>query len=56
MEKLLFERTRFKWDAVLKMTKAKLELIPDTDRDRISDIPIRYSKANNKYLKSYDSK
>ena len=53
MEKLLFERTRFKWDAVLKMTKAKLELIPDTDRDRISDIP---DKANNKYLRSYDPK
>ena len=50
---------------MLKMTKIKLELIPDPDmfiffekgtRDWISYIPNRYGKANNKYLKSYDPK
>ena len=53
------------WDAMLKMTKIKLELIPDPNmyiffekgkRGRISYISNRYSKANNKYLKSYDPK
>ena len=47
------------------MTKNKLELIPDTDMyvffekgtsDGIYYISNRYSKANNKYLKSYDPK
>ena len=46
------------WEAVLRMTKIKLELIPDTDmyiffetgtRGGISYISNRYSKANNKY-------
>ena len=50
---------------MLKMTKIKLELIPDPDmytffekgtRGRTSHISNRYSKANNKYLKSYDPK
>ena len=51
-----------KWDAMLKMTKIKLELIPDPDmniffeKGAISYISNRYSKANNKYLKSYDPK
>ena len=49
------------WDAMLKMTK----IIPDPDmyiffekrtRGGISYISNRYSKANNKYLKSYDLK
>ena len=53
------------WDAMFKMTKIKLELIPDLDmyiffgkgkRGRISYIFNRHSKANNKYLKSYDQK
>ena len=53
------------WDAMLKMKKIKLELIPDPDmyiffvkgtRGGISYISIRYSKYNNKYFKSYDPK
>ena len=53
------------WNTMLKMTKIELELIPDPDmyiffekgtRGKISYISIRYSKANNKYLKSYDPK
>ena len=53
------------WDATLKMTKIKLELFPDPDmyiffekstRGGISCFSNRYSKANNKYLKSYDLK
>ena len=52
-------------DAELKMTKSELELIPDPDifaifekskRGTISYMFDRYSKANNKYLKSYDPK
>ena len=50
---------------MLKITKIELELIPDPDmyiffekgtRGRISHISNIYSKANNKYLKSYDPK
>ena len=50
---------------MLKIKKIKLELIPDPDmyiffekgtRGGISDICHRYSKSNNKYLKSYDPK
>ena len=50
---------------MLKMTKIKLELIIDPDmqiyfqkgtRGGISYISNRYSKANNKYLKSYNPK
>ena len=53
------------WDAMLKMTKIKLQLISDPEmyiffekgtRDGISYISNRYSKANNKYFKSYDPK
>ena len=60
----LFEHTRFK-DAMLKMTKIELQLISDPDmyiffengtRHGISYSSNRYSKANNKYLKSYDPK
>ena len=50
---------------MLKMTKIKLQLITDPDmkmfsekgtKDETSYISNRYSKADNKYLKSYDSK
>ena len=53
------------WDAMLKMTKVKLDFIPDPDmhiffekstRGGISYISKRYSRATNKYLKPYDSK
>ena len=53
------------WDAMLKIIEIELELIPDLDiyiffqkgaRERISYISNRYSKASNKYLKSYDPK
>ena len=52
-------------DAMLKMTKIKLEFIIDPDtyiffekgaRGGISYISSRCSKINNKYLKSYDPK
>ena len=51
---------RLNWDAMLKITKIELELIPDPDmyiffekgiRGEISYISNRYSEANNKYLK-----
>ena len=50
------------WDAMLKMTDIKLELITDVDmfqfiekglRGGISYIANRYGKANNKYMKDY---
>ena len=53
------------WDAMLNMTKVKLDLISDPDmyifskkgmRGGVFYISNRYSKTNNKYLKSYDSK
>ena len=53
------------WDAMLKMTNIKLELMTDIDmfqfiekglRDGISYIANRYGKANNKYMKEYDEK
>ena len=53
------------WCPMLKMTKIKLELIPDPDmfiffekgaRSGISNISNRYSITNNKYLKFYDPK
>ena len=51
------------WDAMLKMTNIKLELMVDIDmfqfiekgmRGGISYIGNRYGKGNNKYMKSYD--
>ena len=53
------------WDAMLKMTDIKLELMVNIDmyqfiekgmRGGISYIANRYGKANNKYMKSYDEK
>ena len=51
------------WDAMLKFTKIKLDLISDPDmylmvergiRGGISTIIKRYAKANNKHVKNYD--
>ena len=53
------------WDAILKMTKIELALIPDPGiyiffekgtGGGILYISNRYSKTSNKYLKSYDPK
>ena len=53
------------WDAMLKMTDIKLELMTDVDkyqfiekglRGGISYIANRYGKANNRYMKEYDEK
>ena len=53
------------WDAMLKMTEIELEKISDIGkylfikkglRGGISYIAKRYAKANNKYMKVYDSK
>ena len=52
------------WDALLKLTKAELELITDPEmlmmieegvRGGVSLISTRYARANNKYMKDYVS-
>ena len=51
------------WQACLKKIKAKLELLTDVNmllmiedgiRGGMCQSPLRYSKANNKYMKNYD--
>ena len=51
------------WQAALKKTKVKLELLTDNDmlltverriRGRICHVTHRCAKANNKYMKEYD--
>ena len=60
-----FSALGLNWAAMLKMVNIKLELISDSDmyvffqkgtRGAVSYISNRYSKVNNKYLKSYDPK
>ena len=59
-----FSTPGLSWDSMLKMTRIELELISDIEmylfieermRRGISYIAKRHSKANNKYIKCYDS-
>ena len=59
-----FSSPELSWEAMLKMTGIKLDLISDTDmhlfiekgmRGGISYVSKRCSKANNRYMKCYDS-
>ena len=56
-----FTRMGLSWDAMLKMTNIKLELMTDIDmfqfiekgmRDGVSYIANQYGNANNKYIKN----
>ena len=58
-----FSSPELSWNAMLKVTKIELDLTLDIDmqlfigkgmRGSISYIAKRYSKANNKYMESYD--
>ena len=60
-----FSSPGLSWDAMLKMTDIKLQLITDIDmyqfvekglRGGTSYIANRYGKANNKYMKNYNDK
>ena len=53
------------WQACLKQTEIKLELLTDIDlllmvekgiRDEICQVIYRYAKPNNKYMNNYDKK
>ena len=59
-----FSSPGLSWNVMLKMTKIELDLISDIEihlfiekgmRGGISYIAKRHSKANNKYIKCYDS-
>ena len=63
MSESLFLYLSLNWDTMLSMTKVELELILDSDmylffakgmKSGVSYFSNRYSKANNKYLKSCD--
>ena len=54
---------RLAWQAALKRTEVKLDLLTDIDmllmiekdiRGETCDATHRYAKANNKYMKNYD--
>ena len=58
-----FSRPGLSWDAILKMTVVKLDLMSDIDMQEfieeglgggISYIAKRYSEANKKHMESYD--
>ena len=58
-----FSSPRLSWNAKLRMTKIKLELISDIDkyyfvekglRGGISYLSKKFSEANNKFMKNYD--
>ena len=58
-----YSAPRLSWDAMLKMTKQRLEKISDSDkhlfieraiRGDIFDVIKRYSKANNEFCSDYD--
>ena len=60
-----FSSPRLSWNALIKITRAELELISDIDmylfvengmREDIYYVVNRYSKANNKYMNSYDDR
>ena len=42
------------WQACLKKTGVKLVLLTDDDMILMFEEEVRYTKANNKYIKSYD--
>ena len=60
-----FSSPKLSWNAMIKMTKIKLEFISDIDmylfveegiRGGTFYIAKRFSRANNKYMKCYDDK